>query len=188
MADAAQKTDPSMAPSGPATPPAAQPQAPADLSPLELKVFLCHVLGWPAWRVALNCGIAEGTVRAILARPRFQAAMAAARQEIIAHGSAVMMRIQELAAPAVETIADLMVHGKNEGVKMRSAMDILDRAGYKPVERSESVNTHRSVAFNLHALAPEEREAFRLLAAKAARANLLGSTPADPQVDKEVEL
>jgi hypothetical protein len=137
----------------------------------------------------MNVGISESAVGSIIGRPQFKAAMAAATSQVIAHGGKIATRLMELAEPALERVAYLMDNAKNEGIQMRSAFDILDRAGYKPVERVETNNTNRTLSFNLHALSDTDRAALRDLALKAARANVLGSTiNAGPDVDKEVEL
>jgi len=167
--------------------PSAQP-APENLSPLELRVFVAYLMGWPHWRIAVNCGINEQTVGAIVARPRFKAAQAAATSQVIAQGAQIATRLAELAKPALERVAYLMANAKAEQVQMRSAFDILDRAGHKPTEHVEHSGSIASTSFNLHALSIEDRDALRALAEKAARANVLGVTHMDPAIDKEIEL
>ena len=41
------------------------------------------------------------------------------------------------AAGAVSTVAQLAKNGKSEYVKLQAAQDLLDRAGFKPIDRSQ---------------------------------------------------
>lgn len=72
-----------------------------------------------------------------------------AGKAFLAEQSAVMVRgittdVRELitsyAREAVETVAGLMRHAENEGVKLNASKDLLDRGGFKPTEKSEVVH------------------------------------------------
>ena len=49
-------------------------------------------------------------------------------------------RLKQVAPSALESIIDLSSSAKKEDVKLRASADLLDRAGYKPIERSINVN------------------------------------------------
>lgn len=157
--------------------------APVDLSPIELQVFIAYLMGWPHWRIAMQTGISESAVAATIKRSNFQAAIAQATANAIAHGAKIATKLALAAEPALDRILYLMDNAKNENVQMRTAFDILDRAGYKPVEKSETLEKKVSVGFNIGALEPEDRERLRDIALRAARANVLGASAVDDAID-----
>lgn len=171
---------PTSANTAPTTPP------PGDLSPLELRVFVAYLLAWPYWRIAMDAGISESTVASIVQRPRFKAAVAAAQQTAIDKAADIASRLIAAAPKALDRVIYLMENSKHDSVQMRTAFDILDRAGHKPTEHHE--HNVRSVSFNLHALDTADKDQLRKIAEKAARANVLGPTRATPEMDKEIEL
>lgn len=120
----------------------ALPDEPGELSPQELKIFVAHLLGWPQWRIAMHVGLTEQRVAQVIGSPRFKAAVAVAQKKVLDASASIMTRLAELAPKALERVAYLMENSKAENVQMRSAFDILDRAGFKPVERSEVTKTY----------------------------------------------
>lgn len=49
-------------------------------------------------------------------------------------------RIKELASPAIEEVARVMHHAKYDDTRLSAAKDILDRAGYMPVQKMLNVH------------------------------------------------
>lgn len=54
---------------------------------------------------------------------------------------AIMNKLSHYAIEAVAQLYDLAMNAENETVKLNATKDILDRSGYKPVEKKESTNT-----------------------------------------------
>ena len=53
---------------------------------------------------------------------------------------AVVAYLEENAQTVASNIVHLALNAENEGVQLAAGKDVLDRAGYKPVEKSVSVN------------------------------------------------
>lgn len=52
----------------------------------------------------------------------------------------IQNRLLETAPQALTEIVDLFRHANNESVRLAAAKDVMDRAGFKPIERSVSVS------------------------------------------------
>jgi phage terminase small subunit len=68
--------------------------------------------------------------------------------------------LESHAPQAAIRIKELSAQDENLPVALGASKDILDRAGYKPVEKTESLHVH--LAFQ-----PEQREKLQLIASKA---------------------
>ena len=64
---------------------------------------------------------------------------------------------------AVKEVVRIMQHGESDEVRLRASKDILDRAGFKPIEKSQSVNVNIEVeqTDELLALAKEINDRHR---------------------------
>jgi len=60
----------------------------------------------------------------------------------------VIAYIESKAEKAAEFVFTLAETGENENVRLSASKDILDRAGFKPVEKSLNINTNIEVAPN----------------------------------------
>lgn len=75
----------------------------------------------------------------------------------------VIAYLESKAEKAAEFVYQLAESGENENVRLGASKDILDRAGFKPVEKSLSVNANVEVAPNdnlkelAHALLLQQR-------------------------------
>ena len=56
------------------------------------------------------------------------------------HKPEVIAYLEENAQTVASNIVHLALNAENEGVQLAAGKDVLDRAGYKPVEKSVSVN------------------------------------------------
>lgn len=52
----------------------------------------------------------------------------------------ILAYIESKAEKAAEIIFSLAQHGESDAIRLNASKDILDRAGYKPVEKSMNVN------------------------------------------------
>lgn len=53
--------------------------------------------------------------------------------------------LESKASTVAEVIYDLAISAENEGVKLNASKDILDRAGYRPIEKSLSLSLQSTV-------------------------------------------
>lgn len=78
--------------------------------------------------------------------------------------------IESYAEKATENIYELANNAKGEPVKLAANKDILDRAGYKPVDRSESKNINLTIDAT-------KRESIKQLASKVLKELKDGNKP-----------
>lgn len=90
------------------------------LSAKQYKAIECLATGKTNLETAEICGVSVRTIQNWKHDDLF---MDELRQ-------AIHLEIDELAGRAKEIIADLMENAKTEGIKLKSAQDILSRAGY----------------------------------------------------------
>lgn len=88
---------------------------------------------------AIKAGYAESgahvTASRLLRNAKVAAYMKAMKEE---RREAVMNRLANMAADAITEMYDLAMNGESEKVRVSALKDILDRSGYKPVEKRET--------------------------------------------------
>lgn len=60
----------------------------------------------------------------------------------------VAERIKQLASPAIEEVARVMHHAKYDDTRLSAAKDILDRAGYMPVQKLINIHAIEEMSIN----------------------------------------
>lgn len=141
---------------------------PPQLDQQQLAVFVKHLSGYPKWRIALELGLAdEVAVDRLLAQPALQAALADARNTLVAKAADLHERLVNLSGPALDMVQWIMDNAPDLRVRLNAAQDILDRAGIRAPERVRI--DQRVQSFNTHALSDEDRQALYNIAAKAAK-------------------
>lgn len=78
--------------------------------------------------IAAKVDMAEETISRWKKQPKFQEELAAAQRNFL----------DDLARPAIRAMRELL-ESESDQVKLQAAKDILDRTGYKPVEKQEIV-------------------------------------------------
>lgn len=152
-------------------PPVVPPGSTPALSVREMEIFTRWLQGWPRWRIAHDLGYStENQIDCVLKSPAVQAAMEQARRRVIDNASDIIERLQALAPDALGTIERVMLSATRDRDKLSAAMDLLDRAGFKPTDRVEHVNGNRTAAFDYDALSTEDKVSLREIAKRAARA------------------
>jgi len=154
------------------------PPPAAQLTPIQMQVFLKYLMGHSVPRIAFSLGLTdERQVESVLNSHAVQAALRDARQTVVNSASTIMERLGGLAPDALGTIDGLMRTARSEKVRLNAAQDIMDRAGYKPTNRFElaAAGLRSSEAFNYDALPEADRQVLRDIAKRAARATMLGS-------------
>lgn len=73
--------------------------------------------------------------------------------------------LESKAERASEIVFDIAENGENDNVRLSASKDILDRAGYKPVERSEALLLHAN-------LTQEKKEKLKGITAKVVQSLL----------------
>lgn len=92
--------------------------------------------------IATMTGIAIGTVRGILADPLCKAAIEKLNDKSDEHSIDVRRRLSELNLKALNTVEECMDQDISMAVKLSAAKDVLDRNGYKPVEKVNHSHLH----------------------------------------------
>lgn len=118
--------------------------------------------------ISTMTGIAISTVRGILADPLCKAAIEKLNDNADNNTIDVRRRLSELNLKAINTVEECMDQDMSMAVKLSAAKDVLDRNGYKPVEKIN--HSH------LHLTADE-------LASIKERANAVMNLPSECEVD-----
>lgn len=86
--------------------------------------------------IATRLGLHETTVSLWQRHPEFQAELEKLRGDLTTSVKVLVgARLQNESGPSLTKIVDLRDNARSEKVQLGAAQDILDRAGYKPVER-----------------------------------------------------
>jgi hypothetical protein len=118
----------------------AVPEMPESINPQVDRAALGLGLGWSQVDAARFAGTSDRNLRRWLERDGFQQLVADYAQYSL---YAVAARVEELQLRALETVADLMVNGKSEQVRLKAAIDLLDRG---PKLREERTFVRRMAA------------------------------------------
>lgn len=114
---------------------------PLELSPRHKTILALSAVGLKNKEIAEVLGIQPATVSVVRGHPDAQPILAKLTAD---HVAAVSNDVRECitgaSMEAFLTVQDLMRSAKNETVRMNSAFDIMDRAGFKPKEASPTVN------------------------------------------------
>ncbi len=114
-----------------------KPWEPKELSDRHLHAIALAASGMKNNAIAALLDMSESRVSVILNDPRSRQIRAQLSSDFV---SKLMTDTREViqghALEAVHTVVDLMRNAESERVRQTSAFDILDRAGFKPVERS----------------------------------------------------
>ncbi len=106
--------------------------------PQHVPIFLLRVQGYTQTEIAELVGLSRFTVSQILRSLAGQKLITALYLEMgRENAESVMETIRDAAPAAVDTLIDTMQNGKDE-VRVKSALAILDRAGYGVVQKSEN--------------------------------------------------
>lgn len=88
---------------------------------------------------AIKAGYAESGAHVeasrMLRNPKIAAALKAIKEE---RREAVMNRLANMAAEAVTELYEIAMNSESDKVRVAALKDILDRSGYKPVEKRET--------------------------------------------------
>ena len=98
------------------------------------EVMRLAVLGMKQVEIAKQLGVSEVMVSYTLNSPLVQRQMELLRAARDEKTVDVAKRIKELAAEAVERLADIMREG-SEGSALKASLGILDRAGHAPIQK-----------------------------------------------------
>lgn len=106
--------------------------------PQHIPIFLLKAQGFSISEISEQVSMSKGTVGAVLRSAVGVRMMTQLYTEIGVHGGDdIIMRTKQAAGEALDTIIDVMRTG-DDTLRMKSAMTILDRAGYGSVQKSES--------------------------------------------------
>jgi hypothetical protein len=99
----------------------------AALSSLKRQKAIAALMAYPSIRSAAeSCGIGERTLYRWVAEDRtFQAQLAAAEAELV---DQTARRLLSLTGGAIKTLAQLTVGAEDDGIRLRTAVAILDQA------------------------------------------------------------
>jgi len=120
-----------------------KPWEPNELSDRHMHVIALAASGMKNNAISAVLDMSESRVSVILNDPRSRAIRAELSSDFVGKLMTDTREvIQGHALEAVYAVVDLMRNGVSEQVRQRSAFDILDRAGFKPVERSVSAKVN----------------------------------------------
>jgi hypothetical protein len=112
-----------------------------ELTPLHKTILALLAVGLKNTEIAEVLNVTPTTVSSVRNHPDGQPILARMTAD---HVSAVSNDVREcITAASMEaflTVQELMRGAKNESVRMNSAFDIMDRAGFKPKEAAPTVN------------------------------------------------
>ena len=115
-----------------------KPWEPENLSPLHKNILTLIAAGMRAREISRMEGMpSEDRISVVRNSPAGKAFLENQSSEIVRQISTDTREyIVGHAREATNTVILLMRNAENEGVKLRASQDLLDRAGFKPVERS----------------------------------------------------
>lgn len=101
------------------------------------------LLGQKAVDIAHDLGLHPQTVSNVRNSPLVQRQLAVLQQQRTEEAVTIAEQIREIAPKAVQALDDAMSDPDSPwNAKVAAAKDVLDRAGYAPVRRTENVNAH----------------------------------------------
>lgn len=101
--------------------------------------------------IAAELGLTPEYIGMLKSDPVFQAELQRVREQVhqtfVEEAATVSIRpaLQQHAREALDTLVALMRDARSERVRQLSAIDLLDRAGYRPTERIEARHTLEAV-------------------------------------------
>jgi transposase len=114
----------------------------------ENKIIKLKTEGLVQSEIAKATGVSVATVSRCLSRTARRAVLSLGAERAVfgqSHAE-VQARIHGEAGPSVARIVKLRDGAYKEDVRLKAATDLLDRAGYKPIERSVSVSFVESMS------------------------------------------
>lgn len=88
-------------------------------------------------QIATELGVHETTVSLWQRQPEFASALRQQREELKdAVSEIVLSRLQDEAGPSLEKLVELRDGAQSEKVQLSASQDLLNRAGFKPVEKA----------------------------------------------------
>ena len=118
-----------------------KPWHPKELSTRHKQIIVMAASGLKPGEIARALEMSNSRVSVILNDPRSKMLQEEIAAEQLSHMlTDTMSYIQANAMTAAKKVVSLMNGAESERVQQTSAFDILDRAGFKPVERSISAN------------------------------------------------
>jgi len=115
-----------------------KPWEPENLSPLHKNILTLIAAGMRAREIAKMDGMpSEDRISVVRNSPSGKAFLEYQSTEIVRNISTDTREFMVAhAKEAVETVVMLMRTAENEGVQLRASQDLLDRSGFKPIEKS----------------------------------------------------
>lgn len=101
-----------------------------------------HACGMTNNRIAETLGYTPSRISIILNDPRAEAVRMEMSSLVTDNLDNIGLRLQFYAGEALTEVVDLMRGADSEGVRQKSAFDILDRAGYNKIEKHISATTN----------------------------------------------
>lgn len=115
------------------------------LSPVHKQIIALSAAGLKNAEIAETVGKSYAWVSTILNHPEAKRLRNELSSELV---SGLLLDTQELiqahTREAVDTVIHIMRHASKEHIQLQAAKDILDRGGFKPVERVQSTNLNLS--------------------------------------------
>ena len=98
--------------------------------------------GFKAPDISLKTGMAISSVRTILADPLCKAYIEHLDSAADVNAIDVRKQLSQLNVKALRVLDDMLTNEVPPNVALRAAQDVLDRTGYKPIERTEHLHAH----------------------------------------------